>query len=70
LQLPPLNVGFFRFHFGLESGHVANVEHELKQTFASPEFEADKWFKGAQRALDAIRIFWNGLDRSRKRKTT
>jgi hypothetical protein len=46
------------------------VEHELNQTFASPEFEADKWFKGALHALDAIRIFWNGLDRSRKRKTT
>jgi len=40
----------------------------LKQTFASPEFESDKWFTGAKRALDAIRIFWSGLDRSRKRK--
>jgi hypothetical protein len=68
LQLPPLNVGFFRFHFGLESGHVANVENELKRTFASPDFKTDKWFTGAKRALDAIRIFWNGLDRSRKRK--
>jgi hypothetical protein len=67
LQLPPLNVGFFRFHFGLESGHVANVEHELKQTFANPGFDSEKWFTGASRALEAIRIFWTGLDRSRRR---
>ena len=67
LQLPPLNVGFFRFHFGLESGHVANVEHELQQTFANPGFDSDKWFTGATRALEAIRVFWNGLDRSRRK---
>jgi hypothetical protein len=66
LQLPPLNVGFFRFHFGLESGHVANVEHELRQTFVDPGFDSDKWFAGAARALEAIRIFWSGLDRSRR----
>jgi len=69
LKLPPLNVGFFRFHFGLESGHVANVEHELKQTFVNPGFDSDKWFMGAGRALEAIHIFWNGLDRSRRRKS-
>jgi hypothetical protein len=67
LKLPPLNVGFFRFHFGLETGHVANVEHELKQTFVRPEFDADKWFSGAAHALNAIHIFWNGLDKSRRR---
>ena len=67
LQLPPLNVGFFRFHFSLESGHVANVEQELKEVFASPEFDSEKWFSGASRALGAIRIFWNGLDQSRRR---
>src|SRR6185436_1338448 len=68
LKLPPLNVGFFRFHFGLESGHVANVEHELKQTFVGPGFDADKWFAGAEHALEAIRIFWNGLDKARRQK--
>jgi len=68
LQLPALNVGFFRFHFGLETGHVANVEHELKQTFVNPGFDSDKWFHGAARALEAILVFWKGLDRSRRRK--
>jgi len=67
LQLPPLNVGFFRFHLGLESGHVANVVHELQQTFANPGFDSDKWFTGATRALESIRVFWNGLDRSRRK---
>jgi hypothetical protein len=66
LKLPPLNVGFFRFHFGLETGHVANVEHELQETFGSPAFDSDKWFSGADRALAAILVFWKGLDKTRR----
>src|SRR5688572_6976049 len=66
LGLPPLNVGFFKFHFGLESGHVANVEHELEGIFFSPEFDQEKWFFGAGKALEAIHVFWKGLDESRR----
>jgi hypothetical protein len=65
LGLPPLNVGFFKFHFGLETGHVANVEHELEEAFFAPGFDAEKWFFGAERALNAIHVFWKGLDESR-----
>jgi hypothetical protein len=66
LGLPPLNVGFFRLHFGLETGHVANVEHELSETFFSPGFDQEKWFHGAARALEAIEVFWKGLDERRR----
>jgi hypothetical protein len=67
LQLPSLNVGFFRFHFGLETGHVANVEHELEKTFRNADFDSDKWMSGATHALEAILIFWKGLDATRRR---
>src|SRR5262245_53069955 len=62
LGLPPLNIGFFRFHFGLETGHVANVENELTEVFARPDFDRVKWLFGAHEALEAIMIFWKGLD--------
>jgi hypothetical protein len=65
LGLQPLNVGFFRLHFGLETGHVANVEHELSEAFFTPGFDQEKWFFGAARALDAILVFWKGLDERR-----
>jgi hypothetical protein len=67
LGLPPLNIGFFRFHFGLETGHVANVEHELAEVFMRRDFDRNRWLRGANEALDAIMIFWKGLDRERRR---
>jgi hypothetical protein len=64
--LVPLNVGFFQYHFNLEIAHVANVEHELEEVFFDPGFDENKWFEGAQKALDAIHILWLGLEESRK----
>ena len=65
-KLEPIYDGFFRYHFALESGHVANVEDELKEIFSSPDFNGRKWFYGARKALDAIYIFWTGLDEARR----
>jgi hypothetical protein len=67
LGLIPLNIGFFKFHFGLETGHVANVENELTEVFMRDDFDREKWIHGAMRALEAILIFWNGLDETRKK---
>ena len=66
-DLPPLNIGFFRFHFGLETGHVANVENELAEVLKRADFDQTKWLWGATEALDAIMVFWKGLDESRRR---
>ncbi len=66
LGLQSLNIGFFEFHFGLESGHVANVENELSAVLARPDFDREKWLYGASHALDAILIFWKGLDQKRR----
>jgi pyrroloquinoline quinone (PQQ) biosynthesis protein C len=66
LHLPPLNMGFFKFHLALESGHVANVEHELAEVFARADFDRERWLFGATRALEAIMVFWLGLDEKRR----
>jgi hypothetical protein len=67
LGLPPLNIGFFRFHFGLESGHVANVEHEMAEVFLRRDFDRNKWLYGANEGLEAILLFWKGLDETRRK---
>ena len=67
LGLVPLNIGFFRFHFSLETGHVANVEHELAEVFMRRDFDRTKWLYGAIEGLDAILVFWKGLDESRRK---
>lgn len=66
LGLLPLNIGFFKFHFGLETGHVAAVEHDLTGIFMREDFDRAKWLYGATTALDAILTFWKGLDETRK----
>lgn len=66
LGLPPLKTGFFKFHLELESGHVANVEHELAEVFIRRDFDRDRWLFGATHALEAILIFWKGLDEQRR----
>lgn len=65
--LKPIHVGFFQYHFQIESGHGANVLHELEETFAVPGFNEEKYFEGGRKALKAIYSFWQGLDETRKK---
>ena len=64
--LEPVPLGFFKFHAEIEAGHGVNVWRELEETFAQPGFDAKKFLKGGKKALDAIELFWLGLDDSRR----
>ena len=64
--LAPLPLGFFQYHFELESGHAANVWRELEETFSDPAFDQEKFLAGGKEALDSIHIFWKGLDSARR----
>jgi hypothetical protein len=63
---PVLKLNFFKFHVEDEKKHVESVERELLETFDLPQFNIEKWNEGAFRALDAILLFWVGLDEQRK----
>lgn len=65
--LPEIPVGFFQFHFEIESGHGANVFHELEETFFDKAFNQQKYLEGGSKALEAIYTFWCGLDEARTR---
>ena len=58
---------FFQFHFDSEKGHGDNVLRELKQSFAKPEFDGEKFIQAGEKALHAIHTFWLGLDESRQK---
>ncbi len=64
--LGPIPLGFFKFHAEIEAGHGVNVWRELEETFARPGFDAKRFLRGGKRALDAIEVFWLGLDASRR----
>lgn len=63
--LAALPLDFFQYHFELESGHGANVWHELEEAFTDEEFNTDKFLTGGIEALDSIHTFWKGLDSRR-----
>ncbi|HVC09368.1 MAG TPA: hypothetical protein VNH15_05470 [Elusimicrobiota bacterium] len=60
--LSPLPLGFFKCHFAMEAGHGAGVWRELEKDFAAPGFDAERFLAGGRAALDALRVFWQGLD--------
>lgn len=59
-------LGFFKFHAEIEAGHGVNVWRELEETFAQPGFDSKRFLRGGKKALDAIELFWRGLDVSRR----
>lgn len=66
-NLKEIHVGFFQYHFQIESGHGANVAHELEETFFSPNFNEAKYLEGGRKALKSIYTFWLGLEETRKK---
>lgn len=64
--LKEIPLGFFKYHFALESGHGANVWTELEASLERPGFSRAKFLRGGKKALDAIHRFWLGLDESRR----
>jgi len=64
--LPPLPLGFFKCHFAMEAGHSAGVWRELEKDFAAPGFDGERFIAGGRAALDALHVFWQGLDARRR----
>jgi hypothetical protein len=64
-SLDPIPLGFFEHHFELETGHGENVYGELLKTFSQPKFDEGKFIEGGRRALDALYVFWEGLNAAR-----
>jgi hypothetical protein len=62
-----LNVGFFRFHFGLETGHspMSNMSGEDVSQSGLRFRQVVEWRDPP--LLEAILIFWKGLDITRRR---
>lgn len=60
-QLPLIPTGFFKYHFELERGHSASVLQELEETYHDESFNEWLWLTGGAHALDAMKIFWDGL---------
>jgi hypothetical protein len=69
-RLPNLRLAFFTWHNRVEGQHAAHVMDELEEAYFAPNFDEEKFFKGGREILDAVAVFWDGLEDDRKKKNS
>lgn len=65
-HLRRLNIGFFSWHARLEANHAQHTWDELTQWHAAHDIDEDAFVARANEMLDAVGVFWSGLDRQRR----
>jgi len=64
-RLPGLKVAFFTWHNRVEGQHAGHTMDELEGVCFEPQFDESRFFQGAREVLDAIAVFWDGLEDDR-----
>ena len=67
-RVPNLKLAFFTWHNRVEGQHAGHVMDELEEAFFSPDFDEAKFFKGGKEVLEAVAVFWDGLEDDRLKK--
>jgi hypothetical protein len=62
---PHLHLAFFTWHNRVEAQHAGHTLEELEEVYFKPDFDRAKFMQGGREILDAIALFWDGLDRDR-----
>ena len=62
---PRLRLAFFTWHNRVEAQHAGHTLEELEATYFQANFDRAKFFQGGQEILDAIAVFWDGLNHDR-----
>lgn len=64
-ECPELPLAFWTWHDKVEDQHAAHTEDELEQLYHTPDFDEERFLNGGKRMLDAVKVFWDGLDAAR-----
>jgi hypothetical protein len=64
-RLSRLDVGFFTWHARLEANHSKHTWDELSTTLEYCDLSLDDFVRNANEMLDAVAVFWRGLDAER-----
>jgi hypothetical protein len=64
-RIPALKVAFFTWHNRVEAQHAGHTMEELEGVYFAPAFDETRFFQGAYEVLDAIAMFWDGLEADR-----
>lgn len=62
---PQLKLAFFTWHNRVEGQHAGHTLEELEDVYFQPDFDQAKFLQGGKEILNAITVFWDGLERDR-----
>ncbi|NET08086.1 MAG: hypothetical protein F6K09_03920 [Merismopedia sp. SIO2A8] len=62
---PHLRLAFFTWHNRVEAQHAGHTLEELEEVYFNLNFDRAKFFQGGREILEAIAVFWDGLNRDR-----
>ena len=56
------DIGFFTWHARIEANHAQHTQDELTDLLADHYIDEDRFVRNANLMLDAVLVFWRGLD--------
>lgn len=62
---PQLKLAFFTWHNRVEAQHAGHTLEELETVYFNPTFDRTQFIQGGHAILEAIAVFWEGLERDR-----
>ena len=65
-----LDIGFFTWHARLEANHARHTSDELASILRAHDIDQDRFVHDANEMLDAVLVFWRGLDEQRRSLAT
>lgn len=60
-----LNLGFWKWHDMVEDQHAEHTHDELREDYDEDWFNEEDYIRGAENILDAVKVFWDGLNKNR-----
>ena len=61
-RLKPFDIGFFTWHARIEANHAEHTSDELAGLLANRPIDEERFVQTANQMLDAVLVFWRGLD--------
>lgn len=65
MRHPHLHLAFFTWHNRVEGQHAGHTLEELEEVYFKSDFDRAKFMQGGKEILDAIAVFWDGLNDDR-----
>ncbi len=62
---PQLRLAFFTWHNRVEAQHAGHTLEELEAVYFNLDFDPAKFLQAGREILDAIAVFWDGLNQDR-----